>query len=74
MEYIWYNPDKNLYQIGAGSTYKNLKKTSRNAIGFTLLYKVKPKLKKLGRKLIAELNAARVEHQQQNVYEFDLAS
>ena len=76
MEYIWYNPDVELYQIGSGSMYKLLKRSSKNTYGFTLLYKLKPSLKKLGKKLITELNNARVEEvpQPANVFEFDLAS
>lgn len=75
MEYIWYNPDMDLYQIGESRMYKLLKRSSGNNRGFTLLYKMKPSKAELGRKLITELNRARVEHKpvQSEVYEFSIA-
>ncbi len=73
--YIWYNPDTKNYKIGAGSAYKTEKLTSNNQDGFTLLYKLKPRAMKVGKKLVTELNQARAEQKNhEQVYEFSLAS
>ncbi len=61
MKFIWYNPDSNVYEMGPGAVYKDLKVSSANPQGFTLLYKMNAASSKIGQKLISELNRARVE-------------
>lgn len=59
MKFIWFNPDKNLYQMGAADDYKLGRSISNNPEGFTLLYKLNATSSRLGEKLITELNKAR---------------
>ena len=61
MEFIWYNPDKQTYEIGSNKSYELQRKQSKNPSGFTLLYKMNATSKPLGNKLIKELNKARTE-------------
>ncbi len=59
MKFIWYNPDKKNYEMGAGDDFKLKRSISNNPDGFTLLYKLNATSGHLGKKLIAELNRAR---------------
>ena len=62
MNFIWFNPDRNIYELGTGDFFKSQRSLSNNPNGFTLLYKMTETTLRVGEKLIRELNRARVEN------------
>ncbi len=60
IELIWYNPQSKVYECGPWIRYNNL--TSRyGEDGFSILYETDGLTARLAKKIVSELNAARVE-------------
>lgn len=57
---IWFNPDRNSYEIGPSFDYKSSSSTSPNSDRFEVLYEFTDETKKVAQKVLSRLNLARV--------------
>ncbi len=73
--FIWYNPDLEIYEMGLAKTYKQKKASSRLSEDFNLLYKLSTTSARIGLKLIGELNKVRgTQNEKDNFFKLDWAS
>ncbi len=57
---IWFNPDHDLYEIGATNDFQSSLSLSPNADRFEALYEFTNETKKVAQKVLSKLNLARV--------------
>jgi hypothetical protein len=56
---IWFNPDRNSYEIGLSFDFRSCSSTSPNADRFEVLYEFNNETKKVAQKVLSRLNLAR---------------
>lgn len=59
MQFIWYNPDLDVYQKGTMKMYDELVSASKNSDRFDILYEFSDTSEKLIHKILNSLNTVR---------------